>query len=225
VIDQIGAFLSKIGPSGVITLVVGFLLLLLVLRVGKSVLDVIARLAKLWSSLPLWGKQIVAAVALFGIVKVFWPVLPKTTALFALAAGGLMTWWVGAMQLARRYGIEMDWSGWNVWVHHANTVKMQRGLTEAVGEATTKKNGRSRAPSPTATGFDAVLEPPDGLSASDFADQINDGSLAPSVARKLGWGQVKGMTATAQEDHTVSVHVDRTNAEAGEVLVGEEWFT
>ncbi len=202
-LDTVFRWLMALGPKGLFTVFVGCLLVIVIFKAGTAALNLFTAMLRWWRALPLPGKQLVVAVGAYVAYKTIWPNIPKTTVFGALGLGLLTVYWLGAMHLARRYAIDMDWHGWNVWTHHLQTSAMQRGLTEALGNATGKKEGRSRRPTITADGVRAVYEPPDGMSAQELCDAINDGTLEPSLARRIGWKQVNG--TIAQVDGNVVV--------------------
>lgn len=224
VLEWIGGIAAGLGIGGTITVVFGLLILALVLKCAERALNLFARLGKSWRRLPVWGKQLVGLAVAVVAWKALWPLLPKTTTALALGCGVAVTWWLGGLRLARRYGLE-NTTATRAWAHHWETTATQRGLTKAVGNATGKPNGRARKPTNTPTGVETIVEPPDQMSAQAFADLVNDGGLHPSVARQVGWSEVKGTNATVMPDGLVKLHVDRVSEDGGEPLAETQWWT
>jgi hypothetical protein len=215
--DTFTGAIGALGAGGMFAVFVLLLLVILIAKASAAALNLFTATVRWWKHLPLWGKQTVAVVGMFFAYKFLWPTVPKTTAIVAVAVGLGMVWWAGAVHLARRYGVEMDWTGWAVWSHHLQTSAMQRGLTTAVENATTKKNGRSRRPKLTETGMETVYEPPDGMSAQELCDAINNGTLEPALARQIGWSQVNGTFAEVR-GNTVALYVSAIRADGDDPL-------
>lgn len=176
-----------------------------------------------WRKAPTWRKQV---YGFFGLVvgwKVLWPILPKTTAALAVGLCVGVVFYVQGWQYARRYNLVGTHAA-AAWRHHWEIRRKTRQLTNAVGNATSKPNGRARRPVKTATGTAAVIEPPDGMSAQEFADLANEGGLHSATARQVGWDETKGMNATPLNDGTVLLHVDSKSEDGGEPLEEEHWW-
>lgn len=223
VLNAIGGVARSLGFGGCVTVVVGLLILALFLKFVDLADRTLDKAVKWWRRLPVWGKQIVVVFVGYLAWRQLWPMVPKTTGAIAVGLGLAFAWWLQGLRLARRYGLE-DTTATQAWLHHRGTVRLQRGLTRAVGNATGKPNGRARKPVVTATGVESVVEPPDGMSAADFADLANSGGLHPSTARQVGWDAVKGMTATDLPDGTVRLHVDSVSEDGGEPLAETRWW-
>jgi hypothetical protein len=217
ILDAIGGVARSLGFGGCITVVVGLLILALFLKFVDLADRVLGRAVKWWRRLPVWGKQLVAVFVGYLAWRQLWPMVPKTTGMIAVGLGLAVAWWLQGLRYARRYGLE-DTTATKAWLHHRDSTRLQRGLTRAVGNATGKPNGRARKPTVTATGVETVIEPPDGMSAADFADVANSGGLHPSTARQVGWDAVKGMTAEPQTDGTVVLYVDSERPDGADPL-------
>lgn len=222
VLNAIGGVARTLGFGGCVTVVVGLLILALFLKFVDLADRTLERAVKWWRRLPVWGKQLVAVFVGYLAWRQLWPMVPKTTGMIAVVLGLAVAWWLQGLRYARRYGLE-DTTATQAWLHHRDSSRLQRGLTRAVGNATGKPNGRARKPTNTANGVEASVEPPDGMSPQAFADLVNDGSLQPSVARQIGWGEVRGTKATVLPDGTVQLRVDRESELGGDPLAETHW--
>lgn len=207
-----------------VTLTVGSLLV----KFATWTLHLVNELQRQWRRLPgplrlgvLCGGGVFAAVSMLpGLMRV----VPWRAAGLAFGLGFYVPWWVGArFVLADRYGVYS--SPREVWIAHLRARAGRRHLTVTAERSTGKKGARAQWVKPGDDRTEAGMEPPDGMSAADFADSINKGEHQPALARQMGWHQVRGMTAEPQADGTVKVTVQhQPEPPQPDPLDEERWF-
>lgn len=197
---------------------------ILVFKMLNQVQNALDWCGRHWRKAPTWRKQVYGFFGFVVAYKALWPALPKTQGAIAVALGVGVVFYAQGYQYARKYGLVGTHAA-AAWRHHWEITRKTRQLTNAVGAATSKPNGRARRPVKTATGTAAVIEPPDGMSAQEFADLANEGGLHSATARQVGWDETKGMNATPLNDGTVLLHVDSEHPDGGEPLEEAHWWT
>jgi hypothetical protein len=219
-----GAVVSHLGIGGTFFAVVGLVLVYFLVKFldrADRFLERIQRRWKRWTPATRWSLALVAAVLVGPAV---WAAFPKSAGAVAVGLGVYAFYAAQGWRFVERYDLH-DTTMWGAWSHHLNVSRAARRHTAAIGNATGKKGGRARKPTPHPTGETFVVEPPFGESANDMAERYNTGQMTSAEAAQRGWGEVRGVNATAMPDGTVMVNVDNVDPDGGEPLEEAKWWT
>lgn len=211
-----------LGFSGVLWAILGLILFAFAVKAMDRLERLLGRLGKHWRRAPAWRKQAYVVIGIVLFWQTLWQWFPKTSGGLALVLGFGTVWWLGGLMHLRRYGLLAS-TPTRGWRHHIAVTRAAKHLTKAHEDASTKKGGRARKPTPGPTGMTYVAEPGDGQSAAEFAEEVNDGKHKASTARRLGWDEVRSQKATVLPDGTVLVSVDSVDVD-GDSLTEERWW-
>lgn len=214
---------KTLGIGTTIWAIAGLLLLGLAIKFVERADKILERFQKRWRKMSPGARWVLIAFAVYIFGPTVWHAFPKGPGGIALVLGFLTFFVAGGLRHAQRYGLT-DTTPAKAWQHHLEVSRNARKLTKAHADASAKKGGRARKPTPTSTGISYPMEPADGESPEELAEDINAGKHKAATARRLGWEEVKSQKATVNPDGTVQVTIDAVGEGRSDHLADEHWW-
>lgn len=223
-VNILGAFADigrQLGFVGTILALLVLLAMGAVMRFVERVLKVWDRLERSWRRLPTPARHFTLAAAGLFLAVYLGPSIPWTPALTAMVVFLGAAWWTQGLQFARRYQVR---SGpWAAWRYHLEAKSDGIKMVEATEASTAKKGARARKVETIANGKAALMEPPDGLSVSEYATQVNEGKHTAALKRRFGWNNLKGVSAIPLEDGSVLIRLSTEDARPDPLWQERTW--
>ena len=224
ILGGFGQIVAHLGVGVTFAAVVGLILVYFLVKFLDRADRFLERAQRRWRRFQPATKWSIGLVAAVLVGPSLWAAFPKSSGALAVGLGLYVAYAWQGWRLIERYDLH-DTTLWGAWSHHLNVTRAARRHTAAITNATGKKGGRARRPTPHPTGESFVVEPPFGESAADMAERYNTGQMTSAEAAQRGWDEVRGVNATPMPDGTVLVNVDSVDPDGGEPLEEARWWT